>query len=212
MGYLGISSGISLGVSMALCSLADVKMQLDIATGNLTQDARLTLYINAATQAIETYCSREFSLNATRSEIHDGDQSNAILTLQWPINSVSEVWIDTSRLFTDITLKLSATEYGYQGSNRVTMFDQISPKGPGIIKIIYSSGYATPPYDLNLACIWLVEWFYFHRNRQDMGRTTASKGDESLGILSEAPKMILQLLNPYINYSLGSNYSSVLHV
>jgi len=197
---------------MALCSLADVKSQLDIQTGNISQDTRLTLYINAATQAIETYCSREFELNATRTEYHDGDHSNAVLTLQWPINSISELWIDTGRLFTDVSLRLLATEYGYQGSNRVTLFEQISPRGSGIIKIIYSSGYSTIPYDLNLACIWLVEWFYFHRNRQDMGRTTASKGDESIGILAEAPPMILQLLNPYRNHSVGANYSAVAHV
>jgi hypothetical protein len=197
---------------MALSTLADVKAQLDIIPANVSQDSRLNLYINAATQAIETYCSREFSLNATRTEYHDGDNSNAILTFQWPINSISELWIDSGRLFTDVTLKLDATEYGYQGSNRVTLFDRISPKSSGVIKIIYSSGYSTVPYDLNLACIWLVEWFYFHRNRQDMGRTTASKGDESIGVLSEAPKMILQLLNPYRNNTVGASYSAVKQV
>jgi hypothetical protein len=194
---------------MALASLADVKAQLDIQPSNLSQDTRLTLYINAATQAIETYCGREFTLNATRTEYHDGDGSNAVLTNQWPINSISELWIDSGRLFTDITLKLAATDYGYQGTNRITLFNQISPKASGVIKIIYSSGYATAPYDLNLACIWLVEWFYFHRNRQDMGRTTASKGDESIGVLAEAPKMILQLLNPYRDYRSGSQFSAV---
>jgi hypothetical protein len=45
-----------------------------------------------------------------------------------------------------------------------------------------------------------------------MGRTTASKGDESLGILSEAPKMILQLLNPYRNVTASSNYSAIVHI
>lgn len=197
---------------MALCTLAEVKTQLDILSSNVSQDARLNLYIGAATQAIESYCNREFTLTATRTEYHDGDHSNAVLTLQWPINSISELWIDSGRLFSDITLKLAATEYGYQGTNRVTLFDRISPKGSGIVKIIYSSGYATPPADLNLACIWLVEWFYFHRNRQDMGRTTASKGDESIGVLAEAPKMILQLINLYRNNTVGATHSAVTQV
>lgn len=195
---------------MALATLADCKSQLDINPSNTAQDARLTLYINAASQAIETYCGRQFSLNAARTEFHDGDASNVIVSHHWPINSISEVWIDTDRLFVDTAKQLASTDYTQQGENRITVINRILPKSTACIKLVYSSGYATIPADLNLACIWFVEWFYFHRNRQDMGRTNANKGDESIGILSEAPKMIMQLIAPYKSFS-AANYSSIQH-
>ena len=197
---------------MALATLAECKSQLDINPSNTAQDTRLTLYINAATQTIETYCGREFAVNAARTELHDGDSSNAVMTHHWPINSVSELWIDTSRQFIDTALQLAVTDYVIQGDNRITLINRISPKAPSSIKVIYSSGYAAIPADLTLACIWLVEWFYFHRNRQDMGRTNANKGDESIGILSEAPKMILQLIQPYKSFVSASNHSAIIHV
>ena len=104
---------------MALATLADCKSQLDINPSNTAQDARLTLYINAASQAIETYCGRQFSLNAARTEFHDGDASNVIVSHHWPINSISEVWIDTDRLFVDTAKQLASTDYTQQGENRI---------------------------------------------------------------------------------------------
>lgn len=184
------------GEFMALASLSDVKLQLDIPTSNTAQDARLTLYINAATQAIQTYCDRVFDVTA-RTEYHDGDLSNAIMSHQWPIISVTELWVDPTRSFTDTTYQLAPTDYLIQGESRITFTNLLTPRVSGSIKLVYSSGYSTVPPDLNLACIWLVEWFQHHRNRGDMGRTNVSKGDESIGILAEAPKMILQLLGPY---------------
>jgi len=196
---------------MALATLADVKQQLDIPPSDTKQDSRLTLYINASTQAIETYCGRSFEV-ATRTEYHDGDLSNAILSFQWPIISISQLWVDPTRGFTDTTYQLTAPDYLIQGESRITFTNLITPRVSGSIKLVYSAGYATTPPDLNLACIWLVEWFQYHRNRQDMGRTNASKGDESIGILAEAPKMILQLLNPYRSNRSGPDYSMMRRV
>lgn len=196
---------------MALASLSDVKQQLDIPSSDIKQDSRLTLYINAATQAIETYCGRDFEVT-TATEYHDGDLSNSILSRQWPINSITELWVDPTRGFTTTSYLLDATDYVIQGDSRITFLSLITPRVSGCIKLVYSYGYSTIPPDLNLACIWLVEWFQYHRNRQDMGRTNASKGDESIGILAEAPKMILQLINPYRSNRSGPDYSMVRRV
>lgn len=129
---------------MALASLADVKQQLDIPTSDTKQDSRLTLYINAATQAIETYCGRSFDV-ATRTEYHDGDLSNAILSKQWPIISISELWVDPTRAFTDTTYQLTAPDYLIQGESRITFTSMITPRVSGSIKLVYSAGYSTTP-------------------------------------------------------------------
>jgi len=43
----------------------------------------------------------------------------------------------------------------------------------------------------------MVEWFYRHRERGDMGRTSKTKGDETVGILAEMPPMIKEALLEY---------------
>ena len=48
--------------SNALTSVANLKFQLNILTSDNTQNTMLELYINAASQAIETYCDRKFKI------------------------------------------------------------------------------------------------------------------------------------------------------
>jgi uncharacterized phiE125 gp8 family phage protein len=181
----------------ALTSLATAKAQLAIKADDGTQDVRLELFINAASQRIETYTNRILKSQGTIIELQHGRSSNMILLKQYPIVSVSELNVDNSNVFGAETI-VSPSDYSIgDDGNSVIARQGTFPSGYNNILVKYVAGFETVPSDLELACLWLVEWYYLHRSRGDMGRTTASKGDESVGVLDAMPPMILEILDDY---------------
>lgn len=181
---------------MSLTTLAKVKNQLDIPVSDTSQDTRLNTYLNAASAAIESYCERKFE-QTTYTEYHHGRRMNFIMPREFPIISVTELRVDGDRVFTDPSTLIPVNEYSIADRNRTIFYSGKFPQGFNNIKLVYSAGYATIPGDIELACIWACEWFVKHRERKDIGRTSVSKGDESVGILASMPPMILELINPY---------------
>jgi len=179
----------------ALTTLNQFKLQIDLSAAITNLDTRLEMYINAASQVIESYCNRSFK-QMTHTEFQHGARSNIILLAQWPITSVTEVNIDQDKLFGASTI-IPATQYSISDRNTSLSVSMKTPGGQNNVKIVYVAGYANIPSDLELACIWAAEWFYHGQKRQDMGRTSVSKGDESVGVLSAMPEMILELLQNY---------------
>lgn len=180
----------------ALVTLNLAKGHLAIPLSNTAEDARVELFINAASDRASTYCNRIFVLD-DYTESHHGRRQNILLPLQYPINSVAELRIAGDRNWTDAANLIDASKYFIGDGSDSIIYDGIFPNGFGNVRIIYNAGYVTIPSDLQLACLWFVEWFYRHRTSENMGKTSISKGDESIGILAEAPKMILQILDDY---------------
>jgi len=61
------------------------------------------------------------------------------------------------------------------------------------------------PYDLILAALQLVEYWYYQRENKDIGVTAKGVMGESYSKLSDGiPKDIIEKLDQYINYSFGS--------
>lgn len=179
---------------MALSTLAKAKSHLGIPTSDTTNDARVQLFLDAASQRIETYCDRVFEAQST-TEYHNGNGTNIIVTNQYPINSITEIRISNAHDWT--VDEIDADDLFVADRNQVIVYSSRFPKGFANIRAIYNAGYVTIPFDLELACLWFVEFYYKHRERGDMGRTSIGKGDESVGILAQAPTMILEILNDY---------------
>lgn len=180
----------------ALTSIANVKSQLDLPpTANALQDARLEIFINAASQAIESYCNRKFH-SQPYTEFRSGRRQNMLMPYEYPITAVTELNIDNSRQFLPATA-VDSGDYSIADRGHTVLLNRLFPQGYGNIKLTYTAGYATIPADVELACIWAVEWFAKHRDRKDMGRVSSGKGDESVGILAQMPPMILEMIKPY---------------
>lgn len=182
----------------ALTTLAAAKSHLSVNGSDTTQDNRIELFINAASERIERFTDRKLVSQGPIAEIQHGRRSNILLLRQWPIIAVSELKVDYSAAFTDPLTIIPVTDYTISDDSTSLLYiNQIFPVGFNNIKVTYTAGYTTVPSDLELACLWLTEWYYLHRTRGDMGRTTASKGDESVGVLSDMPPMIEEILIDY---------------
>jgi uncharacterized phiE125 gp8 family phage protein len=188
-------------IAQALTTVEMARAHLNISASDTSQTARLELFINAATQRLESITSRALA-ERTHSEFRSGRRGNVMLLREWPVSSISALYIDNESLFGPESL-IAPSEYVIgDGGNTLILRSTFFQHGLHNVKIDYTAGYNTTVHaaqraELELACLWLVEWFYRHRERGDMGRTAKSKGDESVGILAAMPEMIREIVASY---------------
>ena len=188
-------------IARALTTIPMVKQHLNIGAGDVSQDSRLELFVNAATARIESITDRVLKQFPIVETQHGGRQ-NILLLRQYPVTAITELRIDQTRVFTDPATVIDPLKYAIADDGNSIIYDGYFPRGLGNIRISYTAGYNSTDYagqlaELELACIWMVEWFWRHRDRQDMGRGSKSKGDESVNILTEMPPMISQVIDHF---------------
>lgn len=186
----------------ALTTLAIAKDHLGIPVGNTTFDGRLTRFINAASQDIEEITQRKLVRVNGLVEVHHGRRSNLILLREYPAQVITDVRIDADANFGTDKI-IPASEYRLTDDRQsLVRLSSYWPAGYHNVQVTYSAGFdpaidVGPLADLELGCLWLVEWYERHRTREDMGRTSKSKGDESVGILEKMPAMIRDKIEKY---------------
>lgn len=150
----------------ALTTLEALKAELDIPVDEKSRDKQLVRYINAASDAIRSYCDRDFA-RAQRTEFSTGSGTPALLLRLFPLVEVHSVRV---------------------GDRQVTDFRPDDESGilwrPGgwprsllpNIEVDYTGGYITPaqafeddelerdlPYDLEEACIVTAATWVSHQ-------------------------------------------------
>lgn len=185
----------------ALTSVDNVRILLDIALGDLDADltAKLEKLINAASNAIEAFTRRSLK-QITHTEFSDGDRSTLLITREWPITQIDELWIDNSSEFSDTSAKLDTDQYAIVDDETAVQLikGRVFSFGNYNVKVVYQAGYAIAPSDLELAADLYCEWLFRFNERRDIGRTSKSKGDESVSMLQNVPDQIKTLLEPYV--------------
>lgn len=197
---------------MTLATLAQLKTQLNFKQSDTQFDAKLTMFLDAASAWVETYCNRIFA-SATYTELFHGNRSNLLNPRQWPITAVTELRLSSERAWTDANTLVDSKEYDINTDGLgLVFYAGHFPLGFNNVRLIYTAGYAIVPSDLQLACLWAGEWFYLHNNRGDSGRTSVGKQGESIGILADIPPMIKSILQSYKRIELPSSGLAVSHL
>lgn len=193
--------------------LPTFKEHLDIDLTDTSKDNFLTNTLNAAWKAAVNYIG--YDLNATDYvEYIDGDSTDSILLSYYPVISIASIYDDMNRVF-DSTSLVPATDYVlYEDTGKVRKLNSdgqyivigipfsaiVWNKGVRNIKVTYTAGYATIPYDAARAVVLLAAWY-----AQRAG--TEGKNSETLGgktVQYDAysiPLWIRQLLLPYKKFS-----------
>jgi hypothetical protein len=197
---------------MSLATLAQLKTHLGFKTSDTQYDAKLTLFLSAGSDFVESYCARVFA-SQSYTELFHGNRSNFLNPRQWPIISITELRISSERDWVSASSLISSTAYGISSDKiEIVYYDSIFPKGYDNVRLQYTAGYSTMPNDLVMANLWASEWFYLHNNRGDAGRTSASKQGESIGILDDIPAMIRSILANYKRVECAAPSLAMTHV
>jgi len=143
-------------VDYALASLADVKLFLGIASGDTSKDELVKLYINIATDEIESYTGRRFEATDYTDVTFNGNGEKEILLPQYPIISITTLAKNGAYNNTSDWEDLGTEDYWWNEFGIVSGVCKFS-EGVENYKATYRAGYETIPYDLQFACMQLVK-------------------------------------------------------
>jgi Phage gp6-like head-tail connector protein len=192
----------------ALTTLAKVKTHLNVL--DASQDAILERFINESSYIIEEYIDRKI-LTRSYTEYQDGRNNNRIILKQWPITAVAEVWSDPSSEFTDSANQIPSTDYRIVQEIEIALLTRSFGKGTHNVKVVYTAGFATTPYPLESACIWLVEYFYDIRSGHRVGTRSKSKNGETVSYMDAWPSWMVDQLDKWKRYEWSSANAPVLN-
>lgn len=188
--------------SNALCTLAQAKAYLDIASADTSQDAKLELLINASSSMIENYLDRKL-VYQQYVEYHDGRNSDRLLLKEWPAIKPTEIVLDQTWSYGSSNV-VPSDNYQLESEIMVVLKGYKFPRGNRNIKVTYYAGYQSPvtlgsgpvmPGELVQACIMLVAWQYQLRADRRLGVASKGKQGESVSYVKGLPAEIAIMLD-----------------
>lgn len=164
----------------ALCSVADVKENLGISSGDSSKNNLIIRKINAATELIEGYCDRRFKSTSYVDEVYDGSGTDQLLLRNRPISAVTLKVRNTSLNDPDFTT-IPTDEY-FVNANAGVLDGLSSFYGRADRwAVTYTGGYTTIPSDLQEACATLASFLVLN---------ASSGGDNSVKSKAEGARRV----------------------
>jgi hypothetical protein len=182
----------------ALVTLDEAKQQLGIPTAETFSDDVVTRMINSSLEYIEQFTDRKI-LSRSYTEYQDGRRNDRILLKQWPVTAVAELWDDPASEFTDTGTQFDASEFAIDGDETgvVLLNGRQFIDGTRNLKIVYTGGYATAPYALIEASLWIVHFLYDKKQDKSVQVESKNKNNESTRFIKKMPPFIDDMLMPY---------------
>lgn len=116
------------------------------------------LLINSASRTANRISRRKLAAR-DHTEILDGDGGRWIVLSQYPVNSLTSIFVDVARIF-DPATELPSIYYELDAESGRIYADTPFPKWVRCLKVIYNAGYefGSIPEDLEYAVVETVRW------------------------------------------------------
>jgi len=188
--------------SNALVTVANVKVHLDIPSADVSQDAKIELYINTASERIERHLDRKL-IYQQHTERQDGRGSDRVMLKHYPAQKPNQVFDDPSW---DFLTPIAIADYDIEDAGVVVLRRARFQRSNLNVKVVYNAGYKSIvapgsgpdlPADLQHACILLVEWMYQMRADRRLGVKGKAKNQENISFTQGMPAEVVELLDPH---------------
>lgn len=208
----------------ALVSVANYKTYAGIAVS--TYDSALTILVDAISAQVRRACSRDETTgfeNGTKTEKYDGDGTEFIQLIEYPITSITSVaniaddGSSTTHAATDyrfqaktgLLFRIGATTGRFAGSYSGGFSPEsdalhsswgVSPcwtNGFQNYTVVYVGGYTTIPSDLQLACFRLIDLAFKGRSNPYQSEHLGNYGYE-FGTRAEQDATFAALIGPFM--------------
>jgi len=156
---------MSLGAN-ALTSWDRVKSSLGFTTDE--HQAAAEFLIDAVSATANRISGRKLKARDYTDLRLDGSGRDTIILPEYPIVSLTGIYVDRSRTFGDDTALASTIYQILADSGMVRLYSGVFPSGAGNVKLVGRLGYETVPEDLELA---VVECVGYNRRRLESGTT-----------------------------------------
>lgn len=183
---------------MALCSLTDVKVMLNIPSLDTSKDEKLNLLIKQVSAQIEAYIGYKLARKEYTEELHAVNCRQLLTLNHFPIQNVATVTHNgeeiTDYLVIDEYSKWGRLyrEFGWGGKLITQGFEHDVVSGAYDYKVTYTAGYYLPgdtdyvegdseslPYDISVACCQMVCLKYNLDEQGAVGLKSHSEGNIS---------------------------------
>ena len=183
---------------MALCSLSDVKVMLNISSSDTSLDDKLNLLIKQVSAQIESYLGYKLARKDYTEELHAVNCRQLLSLNHFPIQSVTSVTHNgeeiTDYLVIDEYSKWGRLyrKFGWCGSLITQGFEHDVVSGAYDYLVTYTAGYYLPgdteyvegaddslPYDISVACANMVVLKYNYDAQGATGLKAHSEGNIS---------------------------------
>lgn len=158
---------VSVDDDIALVTLVQAKAYLTITASS--EDEILSTLVNAMSQLAKDYCGRDF-VSTDFVEQYDGDGSDSLMLRNYPLISVDELYnadaIHTFDASTEIDIDADVMVEPDSGILRLWNDESRFLRGRGNVKVVYTAGYETIPWDVQQAVLVMIGTAY-KRQYQD---------------------------------------------
>jgi len=177
----------------SLTDLTDLKVWLGIDVD--TYDTELEQYIDSVSWQFNKFTDLLLKARDITAQ-YDGDGSPVLMTPEFPINSITSIFIDSDREFGAET---EVTDYVFYSDGTIYLDDTTFSTTRKANKIVFNAGYSTLPHDLVMACKDQIKWLYRrHRNNQEgIATSTTINGDTTVTEEGEILKTSIEILKRY---------------
>ena len=184
-----------MSASALLCSLIELKTYL--GKEDASEDAFLNDLIDRASEAIESYCRREFG-EVERTEYHDGGSEIVVLGHR-PVIAVAAVYDDPDREFPENSLVSGSSYVVKKLAGYILRTDGSFSTGLNSVKVVYTSGYSSVPDDVTQACVMLAATWHNRAHQGADGLAEERLADYAARYtIAPLPEEVSGLLEPYV--------------
>lgn len=187
-----------------LITLAEYKEAEGIASPK--EDLRLATLVPSVSQLVKTYCGNSivdyYSTNKVE-EFNIDWSTYAVQLTESPVNTV--VSVETRNDVTSAYTTVSTDDYYLDKNTDSILYVRGNgyrawPRGAGAIKVTYTAGYSATPYDLQIAVIDLINYYFKdeHKTRRTLQGATMENAPSGDG--KGFPDHIKRILDMYKNF------------
>lgn len=172
---------VTLDTANSLVTLNEAKDFIGDDLGTSVNDARVKRYINAASWLCNKYTKRLLK-SREHTEYHSGDGTNTVFVRNYPVTTLTSVYDDPDRTY--------GSDYLIDSDDLAIMPDELAYKivydggyfqvGIRNVKITYTGGYETIPYDLAQACLEIVAMMWVNSEERRFGIRSMTLGGGSI--------------------------------
>lgn len=189
----------------ALVSLATAKTHLGIPALDTTQDTRIEMLVNTASQLIADYSDRVL-VYSSYDVRRDGRRADRLVLPEWPVVAITAVYDDPAWDFSTQTL-IDPTEYGVEEDSVLVLKNgRKFQRANRNVRVTYTAGYqlitggpGLPiPSTLSYACLMVVDWLDLIKSDRRLGVTSKGKNGESISFSDQLPPQITAMLADFV--------------
>lgn len=156
----------------------------DVTTGSLLTPQQRTafeLIADAASAQVQKFCDFLFK-QGTYTEVWDGGFADEIIPREVPITAITSIKFAGNGDFASVT-PLDSAAYCIGSRGLVINFRDglLTPRGRGMVQVVYQAGYSPIPPDIQLATLRQLQYLYKQIGKGDamLGLKSISKMNES---------------------------------